>query len=315
MNYTSSMKGININDTREYHRKEIDSLSWEVTVCNTLEEKNSLQQSILKKQGTFGSLLIDHIERNYPRHQIKNVLEVGGGYGYLMRDLLLRLPGVRAVMLDISPFLLNRQRETLKNNNCKYIEQDLFEAGSDFLSLFDTVILNENAGDFETITGLFPNERVKREGNRRAKRALDLIESYGLKRDGDHEIILNTGAIEAVEKLCGAGIGLIYLSEHSSESRAPGELEELLGVTPSGNPEPIELKGHTEYTIKFSDLVTVAEKYNYKVERGSFADIIRPNLTDEIMTLLRSGVSSDRNEILGHFVYDLYKYEYLILTK
>lgn len=309
------MKRININDTREYHRNEIDSLSWEVTVCNTLEEKNSLPRSILKKQGTFGNLLLDHIDRNYPQHRIKNVLEVGGGYGYLMRDILFRIPGVRAVMLDISPFLLNKQRETLKKYNCEFIEQDLFETGNDFLSQFDTVFLNENAGDFETVSGLFPNEEMNREGNRSAKRALDIIERYGKKWYGDHEIILNTGAIEAVEKFCGAGPGFIYLSEHSSESRAPGELEELLGVTPSDNPEPIKLKGHTEYTIRFSDLVIVAEKYNYKVERGSFADIIRPDLSNELLTLLRSGISSDRNEIIEHFVYDLYKYEYLILTK
>ncbi len=301
------MKRININDTREYHRKEIDSLSWEVTVCNMMEDKNSLPQSILKKQGTFGNLLLDHIETKYPQHRINHILEVGGGYGYLMRDLLSRVPGVRAVMLDISPFLLNKQRETLENYDCEFLEKDLFETESDFLSRFDTVFLNENPGDFETVSGLSLNGRVNR--------ALEIIEKYQLKRDSDHEIILNTGAIEAVEKLCGAGIGFIYLSEHSSESRAPGELEEVLGVKPYGNPEPIELKGHTEYTIRFSDLVTVAEKHNYSVERGCFADIIKPDLSEELMTLLRSSISSDKNEIIQHFVYDLYKYEYLILTQ
>jgi hypothetical protein len=306
------VKNILINDTSEYHRNEIDSLGWEVTICNMLEQRSSIVQNVLKKQGTFGNLLLDHIEKYYSQHSIKQVLEVGGGYGYLMRDILLRYPGTEAVLLDISPYLIQKQKETLRDFKAKYIEKDFFHTENDFLSCFDTVILNENIGDFETIAGLSMKDADNERYRIARENAMDLIERYELKRD--REIFLNTGAMRALEKLCWAGVEFIYLSEHSCESKAPGELEEILGITPSVNPERIELKGHDEYTIRFSDLVSVAEKFKYTIERGSFADIIKPDLSDELIALLRSCIVSEKNEIIQHFVYDLYKYEYLILT-
>jgi hypothetical protein len=303
-----------INDTREYHRKEIDSLGWEVTVCNMLELNNSIIQNILRKQGTFGNLLLDHIAKNYSRHSIKRVLEVGGGYGYIMRDILMRFPVKKAVMLDISSYLIQKQKKTLEEFEVEFIEKDFFDTDNGFLSGFDVVILNENIGDFETVAGLAKNVLGNDAFNRIRENAMDLIEKYKLKSEMDGKIFLNTGAVRAVEKLCCAGIGFIYISEQSCESKAPGELEDVLELTPSAAPERIKLKGHDEYTIRFSDLIAVAEKFNYTVERGSFADFINPELNDKLINVLKSPVTSDKNEIIQHFIHDLFKYEYLILT-
>ncbi len=307
------MKKPVINDTREYHKSEIDSLGWEVTVCNMLEQSDSIVQNILKKKSTFGTLLFDHIEKNYIQHSIRRALEVGGGYGYIMRDLLMRYPSAEAVMLDISSYLIRKQKETLWDFDVDFVEKDFFETDSDFLSGFDTVILNENMGDFETVAGLSEDNAGNDVNRKTRERVINFIEKYKLKRDMEREISLNTGAIKAVEKLCSAGIELIYLGEHSCEPEVPGELEEILGITRTENPERIMLKGHDEYTIKFSDLIAVAEKFHYRIERGSFADIIQPELTDELITLLRSSIAGDKTEIIQHFIHDLYRYEYLIL--
>lgn len=46
---------------------------------------------------------------------VKNALEIGGGMGYLMRDFLSLNPRLCAKMIDISPYLLQKQKDTLKS--------------------------------------------------------------------------------------------------------------------------------------------------------------------------------------------------------
>ena len=46
---------------------------------------------------------------------IRSILEIGGGMGYLMRDFLTLNPQMRAKMIDISPYLLDKQKETLQS--------------------------------------------------------------------------------------------------------------------------------------------------------------------------------------------------------
>ena len=84
----------------------------------------------------------------------------------------------------------------------------------------------------------------------------------------------------------------------------------------SGSPEMISLKGHKEFTIKFSYLQKIAELLNYSTRRGSFADFLPLNFSDKVKTALRLTTPfNDEQEIIRQFVYDLYRYEYLILIK
>ena len=57
-------------------------------------------------------------------------------------------------MLDISPFLLRQQKETLKEHRVAYREEDFLETDTAFLREFDMAILNENLGDFPTLVNL-----------------------------------------------------------------------------------------------------------------------------------------------------------------
>jgi len=177
--------------------------------------------------------------------------------------------------------------------------------------------MNENLGDLPTLVAEQAKENdseydivdylVKLE---HFKNKYDL--SLGLN-ENEH---INIGAIEILEKLCLAGIKYIYLSEHSCEAVVPEHMKQYISFRSSGSPEMILLKGHKEFTIKFSYLQKIAEMLNYPARRGPFTDFLHLNFNDKVKTALRlTSPYNDEQEIIRQFVYDLYKYEYLILIK
>lgn len=184
------------------------------------------------------------------------------------------------------------------------------------LRSFDFVILNENLGDFPTLA--FQQnipEQNDPETVRSLNRVADFEKEYSLQFTPDGEDI-NIGALEAVEKLCMAAVPHIYLSEHSCETSGNHPSFPHLHFTAPGTPEKIALQGHTEFTIKFSYLQIIARAFNYEVFRGQYIDILPIDLNDKVQTALRSSAPlSDQQEILQHFIYDLYKYEYMIMTQ
>ncbi len=137
-----------LNSTVDYHKNGLDTLGWELTVCNSLEPTASRCRSILERPSSYGNLLYDFLNNLIPFREIHNILEIGGGYGYIMRDFLIRNPGLRATMLDISPYLLGRQRETLASFPADYRQEDFLDTDPDFVRNFDMAVLNENLGRF-----------------------------------------------------------------------------------------------------------------------------------------------------------------------
>jgi hypothetical protein len=126
----------------------------------------------------------------------------------------------------------------------------------------------------------------------------------------------NLGAAMAIEKLCSAEIPAIFVSEHSCEAQVPQAFQPFLRLTVAGMPERIALRGHDEYTIQFSHLEKIASAYHYEVIRGPMADFIPLEMTDRLRCCLAApAASTDENEVIRHFVEDLFKYEYLLLTK
>jgi hypothetical protein len=93
-------------------------------------------------------------------------------------------------------------------------------------------------------------------------------------------------------------------------------MKPFVSLQSSGIPEMISLKGHNEFTVKFSYLQKIAEMLHYKTRRGAFIDFLPPNFSDKVKTALRLITPfNDEQEIIRQFVHDLYKYEYLILMK
>ena len=77
-----------INSTEDYHKNELNSLGWELTVCNALDPMDSPCRRLIASQTSFGENLYRFLEEIIPVDTIRTILEIGGGMGYLMRDLL-----------------------------------------------------------------------------------------------------------------------------------------------------------------------------------------------------------------------------------
>lgn len=306
-----------INSTAKYHQQDLNSLGWELTVCNSLEPVDSPCRRVLVSSYSFGQHLYNFLTRIIPLDDLHIVLEAGGGMGYLMRDFLTLNPRLRAKMIDISPYLLAKQKETLQQFEVDFELADILAVPSEALSGFDLALLNENLGD---LPALVTHQGKKNNSDKNIAFFLDRLEyfnkKYNLPLGFNEKENINIGAIEIMEKLCLAGIKYIYLSEHSCEAVLPESMKPYVSLQSSGIPEMISLKGHNEFTVKFSYLQKIAEMLHYKTRRGAFTDFLPLNFNDKVRTALRLiSPINDEQEIIRQFVYDLYKYEYLILIK
>jgi hypothetical protein len=308
-----------LSTTTDYHINSLTSLGWELTVCNAVYPEETPLRALLARNDSYGHLLYDYLDRFAPMERIRKVLEIGGGYGFLMRDFLDRSKGLDVCMLDISPFLLGKQKETLKDFNISYRQEDFLETDAATLRGFDLAILNENLGDFPTLTNIcsdFLQGGIQEACDPAIEKAIRFFEAYKFDLPDRATFDFNIGAIEALEKLCAVGVPHIFLGEHSCEARVPATLCSIIRIESTGNPERIRLKGHDEYSIKFSYLETVARMHGYEIIRGPFVDFVTVELTGEVRSILASpGLYGDRGEIVCQFIEDLYKYEYLFLSR
>ena len=306
-----------LSRTDGYHKHELDSLGWEVTLSAMLESPKSPCRSVIRKNDSFGNLLYDFLCKVVPMDRIQSLLEIGGGYGYLMRDFLGQNRMMRATMVDISPFLLKEQRKALDGFDVSFLEQDFFEIDDSVLLKVDLAILNEIMGDFPTACDI-PRDLIiegSTSGDGLLEEVLRIYSSYGLALPERESFNLNLGAILAVEKICTSQIPYVYLSEHSCEASVPQELSRLLEIHSTGDPERIHLKGHDEYTVRFSDLEKVADFFGYKCQRGQYIDFIEPVIDGDLPFILCLDSSKvERYEIIRQFVEDLVKYEYIVLS-
>jgi Methyltransferase domain len=305
-----------LKSTANYYKSGEDSLGWELTVSNALYPADSPCRKILKRGFSYGVLLYDHLSLFVPMKKVQSLLEIGGGYGYVMKDFLIRNPSMAVTMVDISPRLSEIQRQTLKHYPVDYVVADFMELNPSIFARKDLALLNENLGDFPTLVDVPKKIFEKPPHEPFERRVCQLFAQYSFQVPDTDTFNFNLGAVEAVEKLCASGIPYIFMGEHSCEAEVPEPYRKLLPISSSFEPERIPLKGHDEYTIKFSYLEKVATFYRYSTQRGPFADFLEIDWSDRLRRLLASpSLADDESEIIRHFVEDLYKYEYLMLLK
>jgi len=305
-----------VNSTANHYKSGEDSLGWELTVSNALYPADSPCRKILKRASSYGVLLYDHLSLFVPMEKVQSLLEIGGGYGYVMKDFLIRNPSMAVTMLDISPRLSEIQRQTLKDYPVDYVVADFMELNPSIFARKDLALLNENLGDFPTLVDVPKKIFEKPPHEPLERRVCQLFAQYSFQVPDTDTFNFNLGAVEAVEKLCASGIPYIFMGEHSCEAEVPEPYRSLLSISSSFQPERIPLKGHDEYTIKFSYLEKVATFYRYSTRRGPFADFLQVEWSDRLRRLMASpSLADDESEIIRHFVEDLYKYEYLMLLK
>ncbi|MCU0593837.1 MAG: class I SAM-dependent methyltransferase [Desulfobacterota bacterium] len=303
-----------VNSTEAYYRSGDASLGWELTVSNALYPEDSPCRKVLATPASYGHLLYNYLSRFIPMDTVRRVLEIGGGYGYVMKDFLTRNPALRATLVDISPRLSAVQRQTLKDYPVDCVIADVMELDPSALAHKDLAILNENLGDLPTLVDASRTIFEKPAHDPTERRVRELFSRYDFEIPDTETFSFNLGAVEAVEKLCASGIPYLFMGEHSCEAHVPEPIQSLVSVSSCSQPERISLKGHDEYTLQFSHLEQVAAYHRYSRRRGPFADFLEIQWNDRLRRLMASPSLADgESEILRHFVEDLYKYEYLIL--
>lgn len=309
-----------VHSSAAYHRQELRTLGWETTLCNTLADHRSPCRMALNIKDSYGNLLFDYLAGLFSFERISHLLEVGGGYGWLMRDFMRRKPFQKVTMIDISPYLLDQQQRSLKGSpgSFSFREEDFLDTPPTILEDVDLAVLNENIGDYPTITDLTKDFLMASPSSLSPdlKQVWEFFSRYGLPEPKLPVFHINIGALMALEKLCSAQIPFIFLSEHSCEAAVTGPYRNLIRVAAADNPECIMLKGHDEFTIRFSHLEKIGHYHDYKVIRGPLADFIPFEMTARLRAIIKAPSPwRDEDEIIRYFIEDLYKYEYLLLSK
>lgn len=253
----------------------------ELTICESFSGPGSPYCIVLEQACSYGAMVGGFLSRNGMLGSSATICEVGGGYGSLMHGLLESFGAAieRVCMVDLSAGLLRRQRQRLSglHPRVSFIRGDIQELlGA--ISGIDLFIVNEVMGDLDTLTGIDPS--------RPPEAADELIRTYGLDIPQE-PFSLNIGALRLVEALCAAGIPA-FLSEHSCDPIIPPDMAYLAqGLELDSYPREIKLRGHSEYTIRFSHLERIARAQGRTVATGSLLEIVPVKRTRSLETIFR----------------------------
>ncbi len=327
---------VDLNLTSAYYTGDHPSLLWEMTICQSLGDGRGTFAKSLEKPASYGRLLAEFLLREAGvAERGGRVIEIGGGYGTLMRGLLEVLSPDRLTMLDISPLLLEKQRQALAGQAvaCEFICEDLFTWLPETRPAAELLLVNEIIGDLPTITGI---ERRKlhsagpppESGAIPAPAELDenglyaeaarLITTYKLDiSDLPEGFNLNYGALRLVEIIAESNIATTFISEHGSDTMLPYPFSLYSAIEPPGghiNPRRIQLKDHDEYNIRFDHLEQVAGALGLEVKRFHLLEMLGLRFDDEIDYLLRrQRPETEEQEIFLEFYEHLAEYQGMLL--
>ena len=314
-----------------------------MTICQSLGDGDGTFAKALTKPAAYGTLVGEFLlETTSLTPDCGNIIEIGGGYGTLMAALLDLLQPQQIRMVDISPTLLEKQRERLQKFPISFHCSDIFTWLPDLQQLpVDLLILNEIIGDFPTITGLSLKnlaDAIKLyhqlpESNQSAAlrtpaflsndellgEAARLITTYNLDiKNLPDNFNLNYGALLFIERLAQTRVSRTFITEHGCDTSLPYPFSLFPTIQPTAdrNPRQIKLKDHDEYNIRFDHLQQVAKLLNFKVTRFHLMDLIKVRFDDEINYLLTSQKPvNEEQEIFLEFYEHVAEYQGILLEQ
>ncbi|MBW1645921.1 MAG: SAM-dependent methyltransferase [Deltaproteobacteria bacterium] len=311
---------VELNTTDHYYTGESPSLLWEMTISQSLGDGSGAFAQALEQPAAYGRRLGEFLlhETDLPVSG-GEIIEVGGGYGTLMAGLLQVLSPRRITMIDISSLLLERQREALApvaaGSEISFIREDVFTWLARERPAADLMILNENLGDFPTLTGI----------DKQALTACQAPASAPGEIPPPGELSPAQLAAEAarvidlLELLAASGVSHIFLCEHGSDTMLPWPFSLFPAIQPPGNhinPRRINLKDHAEYNIRFDHLEQAASRLGFTVRRAHLMEMLRLRFDDEIDYLLRKGKpENEAQEILLELYEHISEYQIMLLTR
>ncbi|MBN2232650.1 MAG: SAM-dependent methyltransferase [Deltaproteobacteria bacterium] len=145
---------VTLNRTNAFYEAEDPSLLWELTICQSIGMGTGGYASALREPAPYGTIVGRRLRNlGLPAAPV-HVVEIGGGWGTLMRGLLRELEPCRLTMVDISAALLARQCEALGTGAGTFVQADAREFLAGLTDPADLVIANEIIGDLPTVTDI-----------------------------------------------------------------------------------------------------------------------------------------------------------------
>lgn len=299
-----------MNTTKDYHVRTPIDLMQEFTICESFAELASPYMVCLEHPRPYGALIGDHLSRLGMLNRGARIMEVGGGYGSLMHGLLTAYADhiARVFMVDLSRSLLERQKRRLNAwaERLAFIRGDIHEL-IDAVAGIDLLIMNEVIGDLDTWTDLDPGALPPEVAR--------LVETYGLEIPAQRPFNFNIGAVLLVEALCRTGIP-VFLSEHSCDPLFPEDMDYLAtGLSLDGFPREIRLGGHSEFTIRFSHLLAVAQAFGRHTCSGALLDLVGVKRTPGMRFIFQSRACAHENqEIIFELLDHIREYRWLMIV-
>jgi ubiquinone/menaquinone biosynthesis C-methylase UbiE len=260
----------------EFHLREITKQEGhfdtiETTVSHLFREPSEALQGL-----TYGRLLARHLRRiGWWSPKPRLVVEVGGGLGYVAREVARELSpleraGVRYLFVDLTrPFL---DCQLARAGEGGWSGPRALQGNAEQLPLrdnsVDLVIANENLADLTPVELTRHEIESQRTSSYLHQEALDWIRRLRLPLDADlpAEFIFNLGPMRFLAELWRAlkPGGRAILIEFGIET---------------GWPAPVKLPGHTEYEVQYSHLRHAARWLGFQEQYLSLPQffMIRPD--------------------------------------
>ena len=299
-----------INRTREYHKNEPIDLMTEYTICESLASLDSPYMIALDNPKPYGAIVGDLL-KSYDMFKPEcTMCEIGGGYGNLMKGFLEVYASFvnHVCMIDLSKSLLKQQRKVLEkwSHLMTFVHADATEL-IPAISRVDLIIINEVIGDLDTWMNVtvtdIPDEIAR------------FVDRYELEVPLDGTFNFNVGAVALIEDICRKGVP-VFVAEHASDPIIPPDMA-FLGkdLDTDGFPREIRLRGHSEYTIRFSHLIRIAEFWGRTVMGGSLIDLVGVKKSQKMRFIFTSrACATDEQEIIFEFLDHIREYRWLAIV-
>lgn len=299
-----------INRTREYHRNERIDLMTEYTICESLGSVTSPYMTALENPRPYGAIIGDLLTSYGMFTPECTMCEIGGGYGSLMGGLLAEhVSSVKHIcMIDLSRYLLERQKKVLAqwSHLMTFVHADAMEL-IPAISNVDMIILNEIIGDLDTWKNVDVTKIPDEIGR--------FVDHYGLEVPPHGTFNFNMGAVVLIEDICKRGIP-VFVAEHASDPVIPPDMA-FLGrdLDTDGFPREIRLRGHSEYTIRFSHLIKIAEFWGRNITGGPLIDLVGVKKSPKMRFIFMSrACATDEQEIIYEFLDHIREYRWLAIV-